>query len=324
VPSDEADKRYLYYLIKTVAPKLADFDAHGSTMRHIKKESLSASVFVPCVKDQSLIAKVLDKEVSRINALINEKQNFINLLKEKRQALISHVVTKGLDPDVEFKDSGFSWIGQVPKHWELSKLKYEGTLIPGYSFSSTDFCDNGTRVIKISNIQHDYIDWSDESFLPDTYSQEYKKFLVSEGDIVFALTRPIISTGIKASLFPKVEFKALLNQRNAFLRPDLKNNNLFLYYLLFANYFLSQFENSIDATGQQPNISTTDISTLRIVMPPKSEQDEICRYLKSQIDAYHALEKEVNLSIELLKEHRTALISAAVTGKIDLRDKEVA
>lgn len=283
----------------------------------------NSKVLLPPQREQRVIAQFLNNETQRVDSLIREKQNFINLIKEKRQALISHVVTKGLDPDVEMKDSGVEWIGEIPKHWDISKLKYEGNLIPGYSFNSVDFCDKGTRVVKISNIQHDHIDWTDESYLPKNYSKKYERFLVKEGDIVFALTRPIISTGIKASLFPKVAFPALLNQRNAFLRPHAKNNKIFLYYLLFANYFLSQFENSIDATGQQPNISTIDISRLEIVMPPKSEQDMICAYLQSKIDSYHSIEREVEKSIELLKEHRTALISAAITGKIDLRNKEV-
>jgi type I restriction enzyme S subunit len=100
-PSDEADKSFLFYVIKHLAPKLAEFDAHGSTMRHIKKESLGERVFVPPHPEQTQIAAFLDRETAKIDALVDEQRLLMELLKEKRQAVISHAVTKGLNPDDE-------------------------------------------------------------------------------------------------------------------------------------------------------------------------------------------------------------------------------
>jgi type I restriction enzyme S subunit len=122
-PTNEAITPYLYYLIKFVAPKLADLDAHGSTMRHIKKESLGQLVYVPVIEEQTAIATFLDHETAKIDGLIAEQEKLIALLAEKRQATISYAVTKGLNPAAPMKDSGVAWLGEVPAHWLLGQLK---------------------------------------------------------------------------------------------------------------------------------------------------------------------------------------------------------
>jgi type I restriction enzyme, S subunit len=120
--SQEASKDFLYYVIKHIAPKLADFDAHGSTMRHIKKESLGEKLYIPLQQEQLAIATFLDRETAKIDALIAEQQRLIELLQEKRQAVISHAVTKGLSPNAPMKDSGVEWLGEVPEHWEAGPM----------------------------------------------------------------------------------------------------------------------------------------------------------------------------------------------------------
>ncbi|WP_207291342.1 restriction endonuclease subunit S, partial [Pseudomonas sp. DP16D-T1] len=145
-PTVEADQKFLFYLIKLVAPKLADFDAHGSTMRHIKKESLSERLHVPTLVEQTQIARFLDHETARIDALIEEQQRLIELLKEKRQAVISHAVTKGLDPTAPMKDSGVEWLGEVPAHWVVRRIKHLTEVISKGTTPTTigeDFQDEG-------------------------------------------------------------------------------------------------------------------------------------------------------------------------------------
>ena len=212
-----------------------------------------------------------------------------------------------------YKDSGIEWIGDVPNHWELKKIKHLGKILSGYSFKSDDFIDKeGCRVMKISNIQTMKLDWKDESFLPHSFYEKYSNFQVKKGDLVFALTRPIISSGIKASIID-IEDEILLNQRNAVLKPNEFLNVNWIYYLVFNPLFINHFESLIDNTGQQPNISSTDISNISIFLPPLLEQTAIANYLDhktSQID--HLISKKEKF-IKLLEEERVAVINQAVT-----------
>ncbi len=137
---------------------------------------------------------------------------------------------------------------------------------------------------------------------------------------MFALTRPIISTGLKAAIADIADDLVLLNQRNAIFRPTKALDKHFFYHILFSESFRIDFENKIDFTGQQPNISPLDIADIKIPFPPKAEQAQIGAYLDGEADKFSRLQAEAERAIELLQERRTALISAAVTGKIVVRN----
>lgn len=137
--------------------------------------------------------------------------------------------------------------------------------------------------------------------------------------MVFALTRPIISTGLKAAIANIGDERVLLNQRNAIFRPTNHINKGFIYQLLFSDSFRVDFENRIDATGQQPNISPIDIGDIQIPLPPMDEQNAIAANLQNTAIEFDTLTTEAQRAIDLLQERRTALISAAVTGQIDVR-----
>ncbi|MEP3478654.1 MAG: restriction endonuclease subunit S [Fuerstiella sp.] len=271
-----------------------------------------------CQADQQ-IASFLDYETAKIDALIEKQQQLIALLGEKRQAVISHAVTKGLNPDAPMRDSGVEWLGEVPSHWNLKPLKYMGKVISGFAFKSQAFTDSGVRVLKIANVQTFALDWADESFLPDTFYDRHKDFAVLNGDIVFALTRPIISTGLKAAIAEFGDERVLLNQRNAMFRPTAELHKRFFYHVSFSDSFRIDFENKIDFTGQQPNISPLDIADIRVPLPPMEEQEQIAAYLDKKLAQYSVLQIQADEAVDLLQERRTALISAAVTGKIDVR-----
>jgi type I restriction enzyme S subunit len=250
---------------------------------------------------------------------VEEQRRLIALLKEKRQAVISHAVTKGLNPLAPMKPSGVEWLGDVPVHWEVKKLKRLGEIVSGFAFSSGDFSSSGVRVLKIANIQTGKLDWSDDSYLPEEFYEQYPRFAVLNGDIVFDLTRPIISTGLKAAVAKMFDDRVLLNQRNALFRANAGFDKNFLYHVLFSDSFIVAFENKIDFTGQQPNISPIDIGDIKIPVPPHDEQAVIATFLASVGEQFDTLTAEAERAIELLQERRTALISAAVTGKIDVQ-----
>jgi type I restriction enzyme S subunit len=295
-----------------------------------REDAYSSKLPVPSNLEQTSIADFLDRETGRIDTLVAKKRKLVELLKEKRSALISRTVTRGLPADAarefgleahsNFKPVAIECLTEIPETWTEKKLKHLGYITPGFAFNSADFESSGIRVLKISNVQTGKLDWTDDSYIPKELYEKHKFFAVKDGDVVFALTRPIISTGLKAAVARVGEEKILLNQRNARFRPYKGFNYGFLYYTLFSDYFIAEFEMCIDATGQQPNISTIDIANIEIVTPPNSEQTAIATYLDRETTKIDRLVEKVETAINRLQEYRSALITAAVTGKIDVRE----
>ncbi|MDO6803041.1 restriction endonuclease subunit S [Wenyingzhuangia sp. 1_MG-2023] len=280
-------------------------------------EMKAIMVGIPPLQEQTAIAQFLDNKTTKIDDAIAIKQQQINLLKERKQILIHKAVTRGVGSSsgVEMKDSGVEWIGKIPEHWEVKPIKYLGNIVNGYAFNSGEFKDEGVRVMKISNIQTMRIDWTDESFIDDKYYQSLPQYRINENDLVFALTRPIISTGIKASIVDTDE-KILLNQRNAVLKPFKKLFKKWIYFVILDTLFTQSFDREIDKTGQQPNISTSSIGNIKIPFPCLEEQKEISAYIETasqKIDTAIGLKQQ---EIEKLKEYKSSLINSVVTGKV--------
>ena len=269
----------------------------------------------PPLEEQNKMAEFLENKTTKIDQAIAIKQKQIELLKERKQILIHKAVTRGLNENVKLKDSGVEWIGEIPEHWEVKKIKNLGKIINGFAFNSSEFRDNGVRVMKISNIQTMKVDWTDESFVDKKYYNLYPQFQIKKNDLVFALTRPIISTGIKATIVDYDE-KILLNQRNAVLKPYeglLKN---WIYFIILNNQFVQAFDNLIDKTGQQPNISTYNIGNLEIPFPKYNEQKEIAQFIETATTKIATAISLKEQEIEKLKEYKMSLIDGVVTGKI--------
>ena len=273
---------------------------------------------IPPLSEQHAIVRFLDYKTGQIDSFIANRQKQIELLKEQKACIINNAVTKGINPNAKMKDSGIEWIGEVPESWIVSKIKFAGKIINGYAFDSKDFKDSGIRVVKISNIQTRNIDWSEESFVEPFLFDKLENFRIKKDDLVFALTRPIISTGIKAAIIETNE-PMLINQRNAVFRPKSIDKK-FLYHIIFNEDFIQYFESLIDNTGQQPNISSEDIANIKIPLPPLEEQTEVVKYLDEHCGEIDTLISKYQKQIDLMQEYRTSLISQAVTGKIDVRE----
>ncbi|HID8749740.1 TPA: restriction endonuclease subunit S [Enterobacter hormaechei] len=269
--------------------------------------------------EQLRIANFLDHETAKIDNLIEKQQQLIELLKEKRQAVISHAVTKGLNPDVQMKDSGVEWLGDVPAHWEVKRIKHFGKVIGGFAFKSTDFTDEGYPVIKISNVSHLSFDWGDSSFLPPSFSFTHKEYLAPNGALVFAMTRPVISGGIKVTLLDD-DSAPLVNQRVGFMMVRSKNMARYILISTQSSAFLAHYVNNMTVTNQ-PNISSEGIESIYLPVPPMNEISRILLYVDRMNESYNQLIDKALLQVSLLQERRTALISAAVTGKFDVRDR---
>jgi len=311
------DAKYLHYLALTI-----QFSRYSTNtaLPSMTQEHLSNYKFsVPKAEsERKKITEFLDLETAKIDNLIDKQQQLIELLKEKRQAVISHAVTKGLNPDVPMKDSGVEWLGDVPEHWEVKRIKHFGKVIGGFAFKSTDFTDEGYPVIKISNVSHLSFDWGDSSFLPPSFSFTHKEYLAPNGALVFAMTRPVISGGIKVTLLDD-DSAPLVNQRVGFMMVRSKNMARYILISTQSSAFLAHFVNNMTVTNQ-PNISSEGIESIYLPVPPMNEISRILLYVDRMNESYNQLIDRALLQVSLLQERRTALISAAVTGKIDVRD----
>ena len=315
---------YLKYLLLADSfQKAVKQNVHGGVNQNIHAEDIkNAYLARPTLEEQEALTNFLDRETAKIDTLIEEQQSLIRLLKEKRQAVISHAVTKGLPSitgaDAPMKDSGVEWLGEVPEHWEVKRIKHFGRVVGGFAFKSGDFSDSGYPVVKISNVGHFKFEWGDSSFLPDSFSETQDEYKAPKNALIFAMTRPVIAGGIKVVKIDD-DSRPLINQRVGFL--SIKDDLIAEYILQStqSSSFLAQFINNMTVTNQ-PNISSEGIEAIYFPVPPRDELESTLNTLKKIEVTYTKLLSESQDQIEFLKERRTALISAAVTGKIDVRD----
>ncbi len=278
-------------------------------------------IWLPSLDERETIANFLDYETAQIDTLIEKQQTLITLLKEKRQAVISHAVTKGLNPDAPMKDSGVEWLGEVPEHWEVSKLKYYSSIQGGYAFSSDSFIEEGVQILKIGNVYQNRLALERQpTFVPEAMLEALPDFIVKDGDILMSLTGTLGKRDYGFAVAIKDDGKYLLNQRVAKLNPaDEKIDRDFLINVLWSESYLNQLY-SLPSGTKQANLSNSDVLDIVITLPPsKTEQKEIAVELQNQKDIFDKAIQKAMTSIELMQERRIALISAAVTGKIDVR-----
>ncbi|WP_196140640.1 restriction endonuclease subunit S [Aliikangiella sp. G2MR2-5] len=319
--------KYNYYLSHVFNSKLFEYQSGSfltSTINQLTTGNLN-SFEIPFPPDEELksIAAFLDHETAKIDTLIAKQEKLIELLKEKRQAVISHAVTKGLNPDAPMKDSGVEWLGEVPEHWETKSLKYLVKTRKGVAFKSSDFADQGTRVVKASDIKQLTIRTS-EVYLPTSFVFKYPKAVLKVNNIILSTvgSNPdVINSAVgQVGKVPKELDGTLLNQNTVVFEP-LNNhlNTQFLFYFLQTRAYRDHLDLHAHGTANQSSLNVTDMLEFRFSLPPLGEQNQIASYLNNFIDKAKTLEHRSQTKISLLKERKIALISAAVTGKIDVR-----
>lgn len=317
-PSEEADKKFLYYVIKHVAPKLADFDAHGSTMRHIKRESLDQRLYVPATSEQAHIASFLDHETARIDALVEEQQRLIELLKEKRQAVISHVITKGLDPDVPMKDSGVEWLGELPKHWEVKPLRHLGECQNGINIGAEAF-GTGFPFVSYGDVYKNEVLPTRPSGLVQSSGEDREKYSIEKGDVFFTRTSETVEEiGFSSTCFqdiPSATFAGfLIRFRPAEGALDPKFSRYYFGSRRLREFFVKEME-----IVTRASLGQDLLKRMSVPIPSVEEQIRIAQHLDVITQKIDSLLDQARAAIKLLEERRSAMISAAVTGKIDVR-----
>lgn len=272
-------------------------------------------VLIPSQEEQLAIAQFLDRETGKIDALVAEQERLIALLTEKRQAVISHAVTKGLNPTAPMKPSDIDWLGDIPAHWGVAALKHIANIATGYAFNSDLFVENGVPVIRIGDILlSGSIDIASAKCIVADDLSLYEKYLVQKNDILMAMTGATIG---KAGWFDS-EQSALLNQRVCYFRAKENAAQRYIWYVL-ATHFYCEYLRLTAFGGAQPNISDGQLVSCIVCIPTFDEQSAIAEFLDQETSKFDDLIVEAEMAITILQERRTALISAAVTGKIDVR-----
>lgn len=291
----------------------------SSSMQNLSQEQF-LNFLIPALgeDEKNSIAAFLDYETARIDRLIAQQQRLIELLKEKRQAVISHAVTKGLNPNAPMKDSGVEWLGQVPEHWIVKPLRHLG------------YCQNGINIgAEAFGSGYPFVSYGDaykNRVLPETGSglvqstpEDRKRYSLLAGDVLFTRT----SETIEEIGFASVCLKTIENVCFAgFLirfRPNSNDldANYSKYY--FSNQLLRAFFIKEMNLITRASLSQDLLKTMPVVLPPRTEQKAIAEVLDEKSKRFDRLQQLGEEQIKILQERRTALISAAVTGKIDLR-----
>ncbi|MFG1410149.1 restriction endonuclease subunit S [Xanthobacter sp. VTT E-85241] len=278
-------------------------------------EIMRLTVPLPPLPEQAAIAAFLDRETAKIDALVEEQRRLIALLAEKRQAVISHAVTKGLDPTVPMKDSGVEWLGEVPAHWEVKRLKHLGCFSAGAGFPDRE-----------QGLEGEALSFHKVNALGKAGSDGY--LLPSENTISIetALRLRAFVFPPDAIVFAKIGAALLLGRLRVLRVPACLDNNMMGFVVQTPNkssyirYLMSQIRFDLIANpGAVPSLNESQIANLAFAIPCSAEQEKITTYLDNEILRSDALTAEAQSAITLLQERRAALISAAVTGKIDVR-----
>jgi restriction endonuclease S subunit len=302
VPNYKMNKSYLYWLLIGLE-NYVKFSANSNTQDNLNSEKVANfPIAVPFLDEQQQIAKFLDNATQKMDTLIQKQENLIKLLKEKRQAVISHAVTKGINPNVKMKDSGVEWLGNIPEHWDICKLKHNLRLI------NQKVVIKEHKVIALENIES----WSGKYIQTDSkYTGEDVAF--TTGDVLFGKLRPYLAKVFECN-FSGVAFGDLL-----VFRPNKNINTKYSYYYMISEDFIKIVDSSTYG-AKMPRASADFIQNMAMPILLLEEQQQIASYLDDKTSKMDKLIEKANKSIELLKEKRTALISAAVTGKIDVRE----
>ncbi|WP_289000115.1 restriction endonuclease subunit S [uncultured Psychrobacter sp.] len=305
-------EKYFYWTAKWFMGELNE-SSHGSTMQHLTTDKFgSFDVPLPPISEQHLITNFLNYETAQIDTLIEKQQTLIQLLKEKRQAVISHAVTKGLNPDAPMKDSGVEWLGEVPEHWDVKSYRHASKIYRGKfghrPRNDPAFYDGDYPFIQTGDVAR-------AGKIITSYSQTLNEKgksvsqLFPAGTLMMAIAANIGDTAI-------LGFEAYAPDSVVGFKPYKGIDVEFLRYSFLAA--LPAFEQT-STQSTQANLNVDRIGTVKGAFPSHGEQKKIVIYLDNMLEHYRAIEVKANEQIKLMQERRTALISAAVTGKIDVR-----
>lgn len=276
----------------------------------------SIRVALPPPDELPGVLSFIDRETAKIDALVAEQEELITLLKEKRQAVISHAVTKGLDPSVPMKDSGVEWLGEVPVHWNVKPLRYCVDYQEGPGILADDFRDEGVPLLRVSGVQGQWAALDGCNYLdPEKVQKRWDHFRLSKGDLLISASASmgtICEVGDEAE--GAIPYTGIIRMRGR-AGEVIKD---FLRHMVVSRPFLTQID-LLKAGATIQHYGPTHLSQMFAVCPPEAEQEAISDLVDKELAQLGQLGDEASRVVRLLQERRSALISAAVTGQIDVR-----
>ena len=314
IPRSELLPRYLMYLISGMQRELlVEWKKEGATVESLELELVASTPTpLPAIAEQRAITTFLDRETARIDALVAKKERLIELLQEKRTALITRAVTKGLDPKVPMKDSGVEWLGEIPAHWEPMKIKR--------LFRQTKRQEHAD--LTVLSVYRDY-GVVEKSSRDDNFNRTPEDLdsyqLVNVGDLVINKMKAWQgSLGVS-------QLSGITSPDYAVFSPHHSESGRFLHHFLrnklLTNVYLTM---SNGIRPSQWRLEPERFEDLTVFVPTRTEQTKICEYVDHGVQGVSQLIERVETAVNCLEELRTALISAAVTGKIDVREEVAA
>ena len=320
----ELDRQYAFYLTLADAfRKLGEAEMYGAGGQKRVPESFVTNLKhpLPPLPEQRAIAAFLDRETARIDSMVSREERLIELLQEKRTALITRTVTRGLDHNAPMQDSGVEWLGEIPSHWEVKRLKYlVGKIGSGKTprGGAERYLDDGVMLLRSQNVHFGKLQLADVAYIDADTDAEMAGSRVRESDVLLNITGASLGRSCVARLGG---IDANVNQHVCVLRPDQQQDKAdFLAYSLESRSLQDQIFNNENGVSRDA-LNFEQIGDLVFARPAMSEQQAIVDFVDRETAKLDALVAKVQEAIDRLKELRTALISAAVTGRIDVREE---
>lgn len=315
--SEHVDLSYFYFLAPIAIIQNASENIYGAKI--LNQEAIGAAkILVPPMEEQRKIAEFLDYKTAQVDALIAKKQSLLNKLAEQRTALISQAVTKGLDPSVATKDSGAAWLGKIPAHWNTSRVKFVAKVGNGSTPSRDNpdyWFDGDFPWLNSSVVNREVVDSADQ-FVTGVALKECHLPIIEPPAVLVGIT----GQGKTRGMSSKLTFRATINQHLVYVKPYGDSINVDYLHHIFERAY-AYLRNESDAGGSTKGaITCSQIENLAIPLPPLAEQEQIVRFVDGDNSRISRLQKKVKAALQRLQEYRAALITNAVTGKIDVRD----
>ena len=304
--------RWLYWLFQTLH---LDEGSDEAAVPGLNRDSAySKDVAVPPLPQQRAIADYLDRETARIDALVAAKERVLALLADKRRALITRAVTRGLAPNVPLRDSGIRWLGEIPAHWEVWKLGHSASVGNGStpSRSNATYWTDGTSPWLNSSVVNRHEATEADQFVTETALRECHLPLVRTGSVLVAITGQGKTRGRAVVL----SFDATINQHLAYVSPDLSRLDPWFLRWIFLSAYAFLRSISDDAGGTKGALTCEDVANLRLPVPPIDEQRAIVTHIANETGKLDDLRAVMERTTALLNERRATLIGAAVNGQI--------
>lgn len=317
-PRDSSDVRFLQYVLHAVSTSgWFDVLCNRATIAHFTGEKLAElRIPLPPLNEQRAIATRLDREMARVDALIEKKRRQIELLQEKRSAVIRQAVTRGLDPKIKMKDSRIAWLGSVPAHWPIVRLGYFAQVRNGStpSQANPEYWIEGTVPWLSSGKVNEDVITEPSAFITEQARRDCGLRIVPKGSVVIGL----VGQGRTRGLAALMGMDAAINQNMAAVIPGPRLMGRFVQYLFQHMYGPIR---EIGRGANQAALNCELVSDIRIPLPPISEQQALVSHLELESQSCLAIQSHIQRSLGLLQEYRSTLISATVTGKIRVGDE---